>query len=155
MLVVVMWLTVAGGALLATLWVAFGGGRAVGPDDELVPAAGAPLRRDEQRVTSLGTAQVGIHGLVGILTASLVTYAAARGSDRTDGYLAALVALAITAVPGVFMFTKWRTGRSVDGLRASTRRQRVEDRLPRPLVYLHGLGALTTVTLVVILLVVE
>jgi hypothetical protein len=31
-LVIVAWLTVAGGALMAVLWIAFGGERAIGPE---------------------------------------------------------------------------------------------------------------------------
>ena len=74
--VIVAWLTVAGGLILALTWLALGGGRAIGPEDELMAQAGVPVSRPERRRTALSSAQVGLHGLFGITTASLLTYAA-------------------------------------------------------------------------------
>ena len=155
-LVVIVWVTVAGGALMATLWTAFGGTRAYGPEDELLADAGVAVGTDRGRVTSFSSAQVGIHGLLGITTAGLVTYAAARADDRTTGYWAALVAIAVTAIPGVVMYLKWHGGRRPGSARpARGEPTRVESRLPRPIVYGHGLAVLATVAALVVLLFVE
>jgi hypothetical protein len=81
-----------------------------------------------------------------------VTYAALRGDDRASGYIAAIVVIALTAIPGVLMFLKWREGRRPGATRGSAR---VEDRLPRPIVYFHGFGAATTAVLAIVLLVVD
>jgi|GEM_PF-6033016 len=155
--VIVVWVTVAGGLLMATIWFAAGGAGAVGPEDELMASSGARVQRRSRRVTSLSSAQVGMHGLLGILTACLVTYGALLDDDRTGGYVALLVAIAVTALPGILMFRKWRSGRAPDltGIDARPTEGRSEDRLPRPVVYLHGLAALTTAAIVVALLVVD
>ena len=153
-LIILAWATVAGGATLASLWSLRGGLRARGPEEDETPAAGAVAWTDA-RVTSFTTAQVGVHGLLGVLTASLLTYAVLQ-DDRRTGYLASLVALALTAVPGVLMFVKWRRrGRPERAAAGRTATERVEDRLPGPIVYLHGLAALTTAAIVAILLVVD
>jgi hypothetical protein len=152
LLVVLVWVTVAGGALMATLWTAFGGFRAYGPADALLTDAGVDVTKDDQRETSFSSAQVFIHGLLGISTAGLVTYVAFGSDDRFSGYVAALVALVLTAAPGAAMFYKWRSGEMPRGVR---RARRVEDRFPRALVYLHGLGALSTLLAIVVLLLLE
>jgi len=154
-LVIVVWVTVMGGALMALLWTSFGGARALDPNDELMARAGVPLGEEGRKVTSFSSAQVGIHGLIGLLTASLITYAAVRGDDRGAGYLAALVALGVTAIPGTLMFLKWRAGFRPAVAGATVPDRRVEDRLPRPVVFLHGLAAITTAAVVVALLVLD
>lgn len=158
-LVIVVWLTVAGGALMAVLWIAFGGERAIGPEDEMMARAGVRIDHEGRRLTSFSSAQVGIHGFLGILTAALITYAAVRVDDRNAGYWAGLVAVALTAIPGTLMFLKWRNQRrrpAVGGARASGHgTARVEDRLPSPVVLLHGAAVLTTVGLLVALLVLD
>jgi hypothetical protein len=138
------------------LWFAFGGARAIGPDDQLMGEAGASVERHGHRDTSFSTAQVGIHGVLGLLTAFLVTYGAHLDADRTDGYIALLVALVVTSVPGAVMFAKWVRGTRahVPGLAVDDRR-RVEDRLPRSVVIVHGLAAVATVAVVAVLLVVD
>jgi hypothetical protein len=72
--VIVAWITVVGGALLAALWIGFGGGRAIGPEDELMAQAGVSFARSERRYTALSSAQVGLHALFGNATAGLLTY---------------------------------------------------------------------------------
>jgi hypothetical protein len=149
------WVTVVGGALLGTAWTWFGGLRARGPDDELVPG-GAAGRPDERRVTRFTSAQVGIHGFLGLLTASLATYAAAFDGDRRPAYIAVLIALAVTAAPGSSMFLKWRSGRRAPTTTStSSTASNVEARLPSPLVYLHGVVVMTTAALFVVLLLVD
>jgi hypothetical protein len=161
--VVVVWATVAGGLVLGTLWFVFGGGRSVGPEDETLAIQ---AERDQgtdvvqsrtRRITSFSTAQVGMHGLLGLITAGLLTYAAVRDSDRGTGYVTVLVAIAITAIPALLMFRKWRSGArpSIAGVTDAATDRRVEDRLPSPVVYLHGVAAVSTATLVVILLAVD
>jgi len=155
-LVIVAWITVAGGVLLAILWTAFGGVKAVDPNDQLMADAGVPVDPEASQVTSFSSPQIGIHGLMALLTASLITYAAVRSTDRDDGYLAGLLALVVTGIPGILMFRKWRRGdrpHAVAG--AAIGRHRVEDRLPRALVYLHGAAALSTVVIITLLLTVD
>jgi ABC-type Fe3+ transport system permease subunit len=149
-IVVAAWLTVAGGLLLAVIWAIAGGVRAAGPEDELMSVAGAEPSRPIRRATSFSLANVGIHGLLGILTAALITYAAARHDP--EGYLAVLAAIAITAVPGTLMYLRWHRGQRprVEGV---TSQRRVEDRLPRPAVYGHGAMMGITAVLAVILLI--
>jgi hypothetical protein len=156
-LVIVAWLTVAGGALMAILWIAFGGERAVGPEDEMMARAGVRKDHTGRPFTSFSSAQVGVHGLLGILTAALITYAAVRSDDRAAGYWAGLVAIAVTAVPGTLMFLKWRSRRRpvVAGASASARGPRVEDRLPSPVVLMHGAAVLATAGLLVALLLLD
>ena len=155
--VVVGWITVVGGAVLAALWVGFGGGKAIGPEDELMAQAGLPVSRPERRYTALSSAQVGMHALLGIGTAGLLTYAAARPDDRRAGYFAVLVVAAVTIFVGALMFRKWRSSRrpSVDGNPAGDRGPKVEDRLPKAAVFFHGAAAAAVVVLVAVLVVVE
>jgi hypothetical protein len=155
--IVVVWVTVAGGLTLATLWFVFGGGRSVGPEDEILAEQGAGVQSPARRVTSFSSAQVAMHGLLGLITAGLLTYAAVRESDRATGYVTVLVAIAVTAIPAVLMFRKWKSGQrpAISGVTEAASDRRVEDRLPRTVVYLHGLAAVSTVALVVILLVVD
>jgi hypothetical protein len=155
--VVVGWITVAGGLLMAIIWLALGGGRAIGPEDELMAQAGIPVTRRERRYTALSTAQVGMHGLFGLATAGLLTYAAARPDDRPSGYLAVLAVAAVTITIGLLMFRKWRSPRrpAIDGHPAGDRGPKVEDRLPRAVVYGHGAAAAAVVILVIVLVVVE
>lgn len=153
---VVVWVTVGVGATMAVTWLVLGGRRAVGPDDELMSQAGVHIESRDRRYTAFSSAQIGIHGLLGVMTAALLTYALARDDDRSSGYWGVLVAIAITAVPGVLMFLKWRSRRrpSLAGGPASGHGPKVEDGLPRAVVFLHGLLAATVVVLVVVLLVV-
>jgi hypothetical protein len=149
-LVVVVWVTVGGGALLGTIWSVRGGHVARGAEHAAAPGVRIPAG-DDPRVTSFSSAQVGIHGLLGVLTAALVTYGAVRTSDRGSGYPALLVAIAITAIPGALMFLKWRRNRRTASRTVSSDDEHVEDRLPAPVVYFHGVGALATAMLVVLL----
>jgi hypothetical protein len=148
-IVAAAWLTVAVGLLLALIWAIAGGARAVGPEDELMSVAGVEPDRPIRHQTSWSAANVGMHGMLGILTAALITYAAAR--HDAEGYLAALAAIAITAIPGGVMFLRWHRGQRprVQGV---ADRRRVEDRLPRPAVYGHGAMVGITAVLAVILL---
>jgi hypothetical protein len=149
-IVVAVWLTVAGGLLLALIWAIGGGTRAVGPEDEIMSVAGVEPDQPIRHQTSWSAANVGMHGMLGILTAALITYAAAR--DDAEGYLAALAAIAITAVPGVLMYLRWHRGQR-PRVRGVDDRPRVEDRLPRPAVYGHGALVGVTAVLAVILLI--
>ncbi|HZB42915.1 MAG TPA: hypothetical protein VE487_18215 [Ilumatobacter sp.] len=157
--VVVSWLTVLGGLTLAITWFVRGGGRAVGPEDEgLEDVAGQHARGRSNRaaVTSFSVAQVATHGLLGVLTAALVTYGAVRDSDRSTGYIAILAAIAVTAVPGIVMFRKWRTNtRPAVSTAVAPTSGRVEDHIPRAVVYGHGLGAAAIAGLVLVLLIVD
>jgi hypothetical protein len=157
--VVVAWLTVLGGLTLAAAWFSRGGARAVGPEDEgLEPVARqhALGRAGRAAVTSFSSAQVGVHGLLGVLTAALLTYAAARGSDRSTGYMTVLLAVAVTAIPGVVMFRKWlANARPQVAETVAPRSGRVEDQLPKAVVFAHGIGALTIVVLTVVLIIVD
>ena len=157
--IVVVWATVAGGLALGTLWFVFGGGRSVGPEDETLAeqTEHGSVVQATRRITSFSTAQVGMHGLLGLITAGLLTYAAVRDSDRSTGYVTVLVAVAVTAIPAVLMFRKWRSGArpAISGVTDAASDRRVEDRLPSPVVYLHGLAAVSTVALVAILLAVD
>ena len=154
--IVVAWLTVSGGLLMAVLWFSRGGAHAIGPEDELMAGTGIEVAREKRRVTSFSSAQVGMHGLLGILTAVLITYGMLRDDDRTAGYFALLVAIVLTATLGTLMFRKWRAGRrpAVPGV-DTARRERVEDALPRPVVYLHGAAAMLTLAAVVVLVLVD
>jgi len=141
---------------MAAIWTAFGGNQAIGPEDELTAASGTIVTRTSRRVSAFSPAQVAIHGLIGVLTATFVTYTVLLDSDRTVGYLGLIVSVAITVVPGLLMFSKWRSGYRPSGPGIEPSREpRPEDRLPKPLVYLHGLGALTTAVLIVVLLLVD
>jgi hypothetical protein len=156
---VVAWVTVLGGLTLGGLWFARGGGRAVGPEDEgLEPVARRHARGRPKgaAVSSFSSAQVGVHGLLGVLTASLITYAVARGTDRSSGYPVVVLALAVTAIPGVLMFRKWITSaRPAVGEVVAPHSGRVEDHLPKAVVYAHGAAALATALLVVLLFIVD
>jgi hypothetical protein len=151
-----VWVTVAGGALMASIWLAAGGPRALGPEDELGAKAGLPLRGD-RRITSFTTVQVGLHAVSAILTASLLTYAMTYDGDRRDGYIALLAALLVTAIPGSMMLHKWRSGLrpQVPVAAAEAPHERVEDRIPRVVVIAHGLAAATTFALVLALLLLD
>jgi hypothetical protein len=157
--VVVVWLTVGGGLVLASLWLRSGGSRAVGPEDEELETVARHHARHSPRsdvVTSFSVAQVAGHGLLGVLTAALLTYAATRGTDRSTGYTAVLVAAAVTATPGIIMFRKWACRarpRVADAVAPNS--GRVEDHLPRAVVYAHGIAAVATVALVVLLVIVD
>jgi hypothetical protein len=155
--VIAGWITVLGGLGLAVTWLVLGGGKAVGPDDELMAQSGVPARRSERRYTAFSSVQVGVHGLLRISTASLLTYAAARADDRSTGYAAVLVVAAVTAVPGLLMYRKWKSDRrpAIDGNPLGDRGPKVEDELPKAIVYLHGIAACTVVVLLAMLLVVE
>ncbi len=156
LLVIVVWATIGGGALIATLWVALGGGRAIGPDD--IDDRRVDPARPERRVTSFSTAHIGLHAILGLLTAALITYAALRSTDRDAGYAAGFVALLVTALPGALLFRLWRD-RSHRGRPDAPPRDvaatRVEDRLPAPVVYLHGLAAIATAALLVALFLID
>jgi hypothetical protein len=151
---IVVWLTVAGGITLAVTWLRHGGARAVGPESGIVSEAAAADRA--KIVTSFSSAQVGIHGLLGLLTAALATYALLRADDRGGGYVAVLGAILVTAIPGTLMYLKWHRG-----ARPRVRRtgvgsaERVEDHLPAIVVFGHGLMALTFLVLVAGLLLVD
>jgi len=152
--VVLAWVAVAGGAVLAALWVAFGGLRALSPEDRLLAATGAAPDQDRERETAFTSAQVGIHGLLGIGTAALITYAATT-DDRVAGYAASLVAIVITAIPGVLMFLRWRE-RPPQQPRVGRRRPpRVEHRLPASGVYAHGFFSACIVIGLIVLLAVD
>jgi len=150
-LVIAVWVTIAGGLVLGALWTAFGGLSAAGPEDEQLAASGVEPEGPVRRVTSFSSPQVGVHGLLGVLTGALVTYGATR--HEVGGHIALLVALAITAVPGAVMFAKWQRGDRPRLAVDTAGQPRVEDRLPKVLVYFHGLGTLVTAALVAVLLV--
>jgi hypothetical protein len=151
--VVLAWVAVAGGTVLAALWVALGGLRAFGPEDQLLVQTGAAPERDRERETAFSSAGVGVHGLVGIGTAALITYAATN-DDRTAGYVAGLIAVVLTAVPGVIMFLRWREREPRQPRVGRRRPPRVEHRLPASGVYAHGFfSALVAIGLVVLLIV--
>jgi hypothetical protein len=118
-------------------------------------ANGHRLERDGRTITSFSSAQVGMHGFLALVTASLITYAAVRGDDRGPGYVAGLVALAIAAIPGTLMFCKWRSEDRPAVTGATVSDRRVADHLPRPVVFLHGLAALATAAIIVALLAVD
>ena len=153
---IAIWLTVGGGVVLATVWFKAGGARAAGPEDQIMSEAGAAVRSENGKTTSFSTAQVLGHALLALLTASLITYAVLRPDNRGGGYLVAICAIAVTAVPGVMMYWKWRTGirpqfRTADVASA----ERVEDHLPKPVVVGHGLLAATVVTLLIALVILD
>ena len=152
--IVVVWMTLSGGLLLGTLWFRHGGGRSIGPEDEILTEQGAPPQASTGRTTSFAVAQVVIHAMFGLLTAILITYAAAHDGDRRNGYVASIVAIVVTASLGTLMFLKWRRGSRprIGESRTPARGPRVEDRLPSPVVYAHGLAAAATATLVIVLL---
>src|SRR5215210_551506 len=153
---VTVWLTVSGGAVMAAIWFKSGGARSVGPEDGLMADAGVPVERGDRPVTAFTSAQLGIHGLLGILTAALLTYGVRLDDDRRRGYVAILVAIGLTGSLGFIMFRKWRSGQRprVPGVDVD-RRERAEDHLPRIVVYLHGAAAIATGALVLMLLLVD
>jgi hypothetical protein len=156
--VVVTWLTVLGGLTLAAIWIARGGAKAVGPEDEGLDHLArqhARGRSNRAVATSFSLAQVGVHGLLGVLTAALITYAAARGSDRSSGYLAILTAIAATGLPGVLMFRKWISNTRPATAAVTPRSGRVEDEMPKAVVYGHGVGAVAAAAMIVVLLIVD
>jgi hypothetical protein len=91
------------------------------------------------------------------MSAGLLTYAVARPDDRVSGYIAVLVIAAITVFLGLLMFRKWSSPRrpTVDGDPHGDSGPKVEDGLPRTVVYAHGAAALAFVVVVVLLVVVE
>jgi hypothetical protein len=154
---VLVWVTVGGGLLMAGLWLSAGGPRALGPEDELGAKAGLPVRSD-RRITSFTTVQIGLHATAAVLTAILLTYAMTyEDGERRDAYLALIAALVVTAVPGVMMVRKWRSGLRPDVPVAETGApaERVEDRIPMVVVLAHGLAAAATLGLVVALLLLD
>jgi hypothetical protein len=153
---IVVWVTVAGGLVLALVWLRHGGARAVGPEDQIMSEAGNVVQSKNGKVTSFSSAHVGMHGLLALLTALLATYGLVRQDDRGGGYLAILGAVIITGIPGGLMFWKWHAGHrpAVRGVRVAAM-DRAEDHLPRPVVYLHGLLAFAFVVLLVVLLAVD
>lgn len=155
LVIILVWLAVAGGLLLVVQWFRAGGAKAFGPEDELAEAARASGHADEPRVASFSASNLALHGLLGVLAAALATYAVARDTDRGTGYVASLVMVGLTAVVGAYMFWKWKTdwrprleGEEVAG-------ERVEDELPKPVVYVHGLAAVGVLALLVVLLLVD
>ncbi len=152
---VAAWGTVGGGLVLAAIWFAAGGAKAAGPEEDLMPEGGSPPRR--RAPTSFTSAQVGVHGLFGVMTAAFLTYVVVAHHDLVDGYLGALVAVALTATLGILMYRKWSSGelpRATRRARDGGAPARPEDKLPRAVVYLHGAAAATTALLVVVLLVI-
>jgi hypothetical protein len=151
--VVLAWSAVVGGLTLATLWFARGGGGAVGPEDETLAKQGGFVESDSRRVTSFSGSHIGVHGFFGLATASLLTYAAVRDTDRQTGYVAVLVVAGVAIALGVPLYLKWKRGQrpkveDVTGPLGG----RVEDRLPRSIIYAHGLAAAATVAAVIALL---
>jgi hypothetical protein len=149
--VVASWLAVVGGLVMAVMWTVFGGPRAAGPEDESMAVAGVHPDRPVSRQTSFSAAGLGMHGLLGILTASVVTYAAVQHDP--EGYAFVLLAVVVTAVPGTVMYLRWKQGRR-PRVRGAEHRKRVEDRLPKAVVYGHGAMVAVTVGLSIVLLVV-
>lgn len=150
---VAVWLTLSGGVVMAAVWLRSGGRKAIGPEDELHAQAGEPVDQRGRRWTSFGSAQIGMHAMLGLMTAALVTYAATYDGERSNGYIGVAIAVIVTAIPGVAMFRKWFRGdiprlprhvRTVDDDRA-------EDHIPRIVAYVHGLSALATLGLIVAL----
>ena len=146
LLAVAVWTTVAGGLVLLVWWLAAGGARAIGPDDQLLVDGGVAPRAERERSTSFSVGHVFVHGLFGLLTAGLATYAVARRTDRVEGYIAVLVAIVATAVAGLLLFDTWRRGVRPA---AAGRRERSEDRIPSVIVYAHGLFAALTAVVVI------
>jgi hypothetical protein len=67
-----------------------------------------------------------------------------------------LGAVIVTAIPGAFMFTKWRRGTRPRVGRPGVRSaDRAEDHLPSIVVFGHGLLALTFVLLVACLVLLD
>jgi hypothetical protein len=153
---ILVWLTVVVGLTLVLVWVKFGGGRAVGPEDQILSEVGGVVQTQSDRTTSFSSAQLGIHALLALLTASLATYCLTRADDRGGGYVAVMGAVIVTGIPGTLMFWKWRTGTRPTVRDVSVApSERVEDHLPRPLVFLHGLLALAIFVLFAGLLIVD
>jgi len=153
---IVVWSTVVVGVVMAAIWLKAGGGRAVGPEEELLAEGGVAVRTRKRETTSFSVAQVGMHGVLALLTAGLATYALLRPDDRGGGYLAVLGAVLVTGVPGALMYWRWRTGaRPRVGGSGSADSRRVEDHLPSGVVALHGLLVCGIVVLFVGLLAVD
>jgi hypothetical protein len=149
--IVVAWAAVAGGIVLAIIWGAAGGLRAHDPNDELMRQSGVDPGVKNRRVTSFSPIQVGAHGFLGVATASLITYGALLGEGRTGGYFAVFVVALLTAGIGLLLYRKWTSGARPPRPDPSYQRRRPEDRLPRPVVYAHGAAAAATITLAVLL----
>ena len=155
--VVAGWATVVGGLLLAVWWVAVGGMRAFGPNDQLMVGTGLERDHEETRSTSWSSVLVGVHGFFGISTASLLTYAAVRSTGRQSGYIAVLVVAAFTVTLGVTLYVKGASSRrpSRTGDPNGETGATVEQRLPRVVVWAHGLAAAIVVVTVSVLIVVD
>lgn len=155
--VIAAWLTVGGGLLITVIWLAKGGWRAFSPDDEILARSGGPAASPDQPVTAFSSSQIGVHGFFGLTAAILLSYAVARESDRVAGYWGVLVLAAVAIVLGVVIFLTWRTDRRPHGHGdpEGDRGPKVEDGVPRLVVYAHGAGAAITVVLVLALVVVD
>jgi hypothetical protein len=121
----VAWIaTAVGGLTLGAQWTSEGG-----PSDE----------------RGIGRARLGVHALLAI--AGLVSWIVyTLGGDDVFAWIAVAL-LAIVIAVGLWMFTIWLRGRSP---RAHRTELPAETAFPVPLVFVHGLLAVTTLVLALV-----
>src|SRR3954468_15962922 len=102
---ILAWVTVIAGLTLGVAWIALGGGRSFGPNDELMAQSRPSTGHRADRFTAWTSAQIGMHGIVGVFLASLLAYAIAQpADDRLQGYLAVLAVASVSVLTGLLMF---------------------------------------------------
>ena len=138
----VAWIvTAAGGLLLYLLWTAGGGLRQQAEDTE--PPTG-------RTITVIGLWQIVTHGSMALVGLFLWAVYLAKSDDPGSQFGAApwltVGLLLFVAGLGLSMYRNWHRNRPA---RRSPERP-ADQRLAAPIVYLHGLAALTTLVLVVL-----
>lgn len=152
----IAWLVTAGGGLvMAGIWMARGGlrqrldpaqvpGPGSGPIDE-----GAHPEQDSR----LPMWQVFTHAVLALVGLGVFVLYMVSG-EESPGYgtapWIALAFLAVVASFGVAMVRKWHSDRKLLGERRRDPDAPAEQAIPMPVVALHGLAAVTTVVLLVL-----
>jgi hypothetical protein len=133
--------TVAGGLTLTAFWLVRGGWSRPQDTEEKM------ARHDATRLAPLGISLHFLlpHALLAIVGLILWGAYTASQDDYEQVEVFAPIVLGIVAVLGLTMWSWARRSRR-------SRIRTPEDRLPTPLVFVHGLAAVTTIVLVVLAL---
>lgn len=146
--------TAAAGLLLYAVWAARGGLRQQPEDVESASAAtsGEPARVSDRPVTALPMWQATTHGLMALVGLGFWIVYLDRSDDPRAQFGAApwltVGLLVFIAGLGLSMFRNWQTGRRAR--RGRTGERPADQHLPALVVYVHGLAALVTIVLVVL-----
>jgi hypothetical protein len=151
----VLWIvTIAGGALLALLWLVHGGARRAADVDAPPSAAGTHTRREDRAGRSrIGVSVLANHGSLAVVGAILWGLFTLNTDDEAYKPLrwVAVALLVVTIALGLSMFGRWLGDRRRRHDGDGTER-RPEQRLPALLVIFHGLAAAATLVVVVLAL---